>query len=76
LKQKVGNPVTSRGQRSTRPGLLFGGRKKKKKEDTRKKKFLNSAYRNVGCYSLGICSQAICRVFACAVIHTAKHLKD
>jgi hypothetical protein len=24
--------------------------------------------------SLGICSQAICRVFACAVIHTAKHL--
>jgi hypothetical protein len=23
---------------------------------------------------LGICFQAICRVFACAVIHTAKHL--
>jgi hypothetical protein len=23
---------------------------------------------------LGICAQAICRVFACAVIYTAKHL--
>jgi hypothetical protein len=41
---------------------------------TRKKKFLNSAYRNVGRCSLGICSQAICRVFAYAVIHTAKYL--
>jgi hypothetical protein len=44
------------------------------KEDTRKKKFLNSAYRNIGRRSLDICSQAICLVFACVVIHTAKHL--
>jgi hypothetical protein len=52
---------------------VFGDRKKKK-EDIRKKKILNSAYRNVGRCSLGIYSQAIRRVFACAVIHTAKHL--
>jgi hypothetical protein len=45
---------------------------RKKNEDTRKKKFLNFANMNVGCRSLGICSQAFCRVFACAVIHTAK----
>ena len=51
------------------PSSFFCG-KKKKKEDTRKKKFLNSAYMNVGRYSLDICSQAFCRVFACAVIHT------
>ena len=45
----------------------------KEEEDTRKKKkFLNSAYMNVGRRSLGICSQVFCRVFACAVIHTAK----
>jgi hypothetical protein len=29
---------------------------------------------NVGRRSLDICSQAICRMFTCAVIHTAKHL--
>jgi hypothetical protein len=46
----------------------------RKKEDIKKKKFLNFAYRNVGRRSLGIYSQAIYRVFACAVIHTAKHL--
>jgi hypothetical protein len=32
------------------------GSGRKKKEDTRKKKFLNSACRNVGRHSLGICS--------------------
>jgi hypothetical protein len=32
----------------------------------------NSAYMNIGRRSLGICSQAFCRVFVCAVIHTAK----
>ena len=42
------------------------------KEEIRKKKFLNSVYMNVGHRSLGICSHAFCRVFACAVIHTAK----
>jgi hypothetical protein len=42
------------------------------KEDTQKKKFLNSTYINVGRRSLDICSQAFCRVFAYAVIHTAK----
>ena len=41
-------------------------------EDTRKKKVLNSAYMNVGRHSLDICSQAFCRVFACAVIHTVE----
>jgi hypothetical protein len=46
----------------------------KEEEDTRKKKLLNSAYRNVGRHSLDICSQVICRVFACAVIHNAKYL--
>jgi hypothetical protein len=45
---------------------------KKMKENTRKKKFLNSTYMNVGRRSLDICSQAFCRVFAYAVIHTAK----
>ena len=45
---------------------------KEKKEDTRKKKFFNSVYINVGRRSLGICSQAFCRVFACADIYTAK----
>jgi hypothetical protein len=49
---------------------VTGGRKKK--EDTRKKKFLNSAYMNVSRRSLGIGCQAFCRVFVCAVIHTAK----
>ena len=51
----------------------FLGGRKKKKEDTTKKKFLNSTYRNVGCRSLGICSQAFCRVFSYAVIHTKCH---
>ena len=53
-----------------RSSSFFGGRKKK--EDTRKKKFLNSTYMNVGRRSLGIYSQAFCRMFAYAVIHTAK----
>jgi hypothetical protein len=39
------------------------------KEDPTKKKITNFAYRNVGCCSLGICSQPICYVFAYAVIH-------
>jgi len=43
-------------------------------EDTRKKKFLNSACRDVGCRSLGICSQACCRVFVCTVIHTKRQI--
>jgi len=47
--------------------------RKEEEEDTSKKKFLNSAYMNVGRRSLGTCSQAFYRVFACAVIHTAKH---
>jgi hypothetical protein len=51
--------------------LFFGGRKKK--EDTRKKKFLPFACRNVGRRSLGICSQAFYRTFACAVIYTNHH---
>jgi hypothetical protein len=38
-----------------------------------RKKFLNSAYMNVGRRSLDICFQAFCRVFACTVIHAAKH---
>jgi hypothetical protein len=50
---------------------FFDGRKKKK-EDTRKKKFLKSAYINVGRCSLDICSQGLCQVFTCAIIHTAK----
>jgi hypothetical protein len=56
---------------SDQSSSFFGGRKKKK-EDTRKKKFINSVYMNVGRRSLDICSQAFGRVFACAVIHTAK----
>jgi hypothetical protein len=53
--------------------LFFGGRRKK--EDTRKNKFiLNSAYKNVGRSSLDICSQASCRVFACAVIHMIRQI--
>jgi hypothetical protein len=40
------------------------GRRKKKK------KMLNSTYRNVGCGSLAISSQFICRVFVSAVINT------
>jgi len=56
-----------------RSGHDKGAGRKKKKKDTRKKKFLNSAYMNVVRRSLGICSQAFCRVFVCAVIHTAKH---
>ena len=43
------------------------------KEDKRKKKFLNSACRNIGRGSLGICSQAFCQVFACTVIHMKRH---
>jgi hypothetical protein len=50
---------------------FFGGRKKNK-ENTRKKRFLNSAYINVDRRSLGICSQAFCQVFVCAIIHIAK----
>jgi hypothetical protein len=38
----------------------------------KRRKFLNSAYMNVGRRSLGMCSQAFCRLFVCAVIHTAK----
>ena len=61
------------GRISFRSVFLILRLQKKKKEDTRKKKFLNSAYMNVGRRSLGTCSQAFCRVFACAVIHTATH---
>jgi hypothetical protein len=57
---------------SDQSSLFFDGRKKKK-EDTRKKKFLHFACGNVGRRSLGICSQAFCRVFACAVIYTNRH---
>jgi len=46
--------------------------KKKREERHRKKKFLNSAYKNVDPHLLVICSLAFCRVFAYAVIHTAK----
>jgi hypothetical protein len=51
--------------------IMYSLRGRKKKKDTRKK-FLNSAYINVGRRSLGICSQAFCRVFVCAVIHAAE----
>jgi hypothetical protein len=45
----------------------------KEEEDDKRKKFLNSACKNVGSRSLGIYSQAFCRVFACVVIHTKRH---
>jgi hypothetical protein len=60
------------GRISFRSVFLILRWQKEKKKDTRKKKFLNSAYMNVSRHSLGIYSQAFCRVFACAVIHTAK----
>jgi hypothetical protein len=47
-------------------------RRRRRRKTPEKKKFLNSAYMNVGRHSLDICSQGFCRVFACAVIHTAK----
>jgi hypothetical protein len=53
--------------------ISFRSERRMKIQDTRKTKFLNSACRNVGRHSLGIYSQAFCRVFACAVIHMNRH---